>query len=141
MENLSVSKIHKLIKTDKPLSQFVNEEKQLFDAKKRDGRSSKLLQGMNFETFLNHRHQKHLGISSDLNADAKKSKPVMDLLKQTAEKLKAQPPDPMVTTIIPKPTAVKKTILGMNPIVFYSATGAVLLVTGLLIYKMVKKRV
>jgi hypothetical protein len=140
MENLSVSKIHKLIKTDKPLSQFINEEKQLFEAKKRDGRSSKILQGMSFDTFLNRRYQKNLGIIGHENADAKKT-PFLDTLKQTAEKLKSQPSDSIVTPMPNTMSPVKKTILGMHPIVFYSATGAVLLVTGLLIYKMVKKRV
>jgi len=92
---------------------------------------------MDFETFLNHRYQKHLGITGENeNADAKKSKTILDLLKQTTDKLKEQTNTQSGNMI---PTPVKKTILGMNPIVFYSVTGAIILVTGLLIYKMTKK--
>ena len=152
MENLSVSKIHKLTKTTKPLNEFINDEKTLFEAKKKDGRSAKVLQGMNFETFLNKRYQKHLGIiDENQSADGKILKSVASLVnkpavqsvvntvQQTIDKSKSQTTPGTVDNTIPKST-VKKTILGMKPIVFYSVTGSVLLITGILIIKMIKKR-
>jgi hypothetical protein len=136
MENLSVSKIHKLVKTDKPLREFIEDEKALLAAKKRDGRSAKIVNGMNLETFLNRRYHKRLGITGkNKNADAANT-PLLDILKQTSEKLKTKTDD---TSSSPSNDSIEKTILGMKPVVFYSATGAVLLVTGFLIYKMVKK--
>lgn len=138
MENLSVSKIHKLTRTDKPLTQFINEEKQLFEAKKRDGRSAKLVNGINFETFLNKRYGKKLGVTGYESADAKKT-PILDILKKTSEKLQQQDTPSNSPVSVPIQGTAKKTILGMSPIVFYSATGAILLITGILVYKMVKK--
>jgi len=51
MENLSVSKIHKLTKTEKPLNQFINDEKTFFDAKKEMVEVQRLFEGWILKHF------------------------------------------------------------------------------------------
>jgi hypothetical protein len=155
MRNLSVSKIHRLKKSELPLSEWIEKEKALYTKKQSDGK----IDGMDFETWLNHRHaprDKNKGADATEeiknaegaiepenieNADSESEQEnasgvVTSLLNKTADKMKTDSASPAPIQSSP----AKKTIFGMKPLVFYSATGSILLILGVLTYRIIKKR-
>lgn len=139
MENIPVSKIHRLKKPGVPFKNWIEGEKELFHKRRNDGRSAGTIKDMDLETFINHRHRPKEAKKEFQNASGKGKellKEGLNILQKAGEKAGAKETANTPTT---PPVKIKKTILGMQPIVFYSATGAILIVTSLLIYKMVKK--
>lgn len=120
----SVSKIYKHVNPGIPLSQWLTKEKGLYERKATNGLIDR--ERISFDEWLNERHKKKF-----MSADATVGESLKTILNQTAEKLNPTPA-PTNTPV------VRKTILGMKPVVFYTIVFSGLAITGILIYKKVK---
>jgi len=133
MENLTVSKIHRISKVQEPLSDWLTAEKTLYEHKVQKG---KVPENTDFDTWINKRYQPIIKQVMESKNASGFVEGLKNVVKKTAEKVT---PDPVAQSASPIIT-IEKTIFGLKPVVFWSVAGSVLLLTGILVYKKVKSK-
>lgn len=128
--NLKVSKIYRTVKVNEPFKDWLNREKQNYAIKVESGKINP--NKYDFDTWINMKYASGLKENNAIGED------ITDIFNKTAELLKGKESKPVSPTVATSPN-VKKTILGLDPIIAYSLLGSTLAIVGFVIYKKIKK--
>lgn len=107
-----------------PYGQFIDRENAKFEQMLQNKNFS---DDVSFDEYLNAKYDDEYENANGFMQD------IIDVISKTEEKYKGDSKKEEEKSVTPKP---KKTILGLNPIVFYSVTGTILLsITTIIILK------
>lgn len=127
------NQIYNSIRSDLPYNQWVTSEKNDYQNRVNSGQ---IKTNLDFDNWLNRKYQ--MKMRQEAAADGSLLNTFTDILQKTSDKIQSGVGD--INNINSIPTPPKKTILGLQPVVFYSITIVTIAAITLGVYKIVHKK-